>query len=292
MTATFLLVLSLLLAVAVAQIPVGWAPPCKITENVTSNYFSINFLDNCDMYHAPHIANPFLLYMLTGSWLASFFVPGAFEIVEAIVFMIKYNTGDTSVAPNVYENLPDILIDDWLIQAGLGTLLGAWVFWMLKPPVLWGNWYTDRGGFMWSLGWYALLLVPQLNLFPISLSDDTPIGFPLGPMIAMGVTFLIFMAFIEFEPRRWMNWAGRSELERMTFWAVLITVYFSFWIVVMFDFFYGSAPQTWLLWGVWIILIFVWLLCTGRGSDVLQLLQWQQNYIRRRAEMIRGYFKV
>jgi len=104
-------------------------PQVDATNFVNNNYFSINFLDNCDMYHAPHIANPFLLYMLTGSWIASFFVSGAFEIVEAIFFMIKYNSGDTTAAANVYENLPDILIDDWLIQAGLGTLLGAWVFW-------------------------------------------------------------------------------------------------------------------------------------------------------------------
>ncbi len=65
--------------------------------------------------------------ILTRNWIAAFFISGLFEIVEAIMVTATQDFVVFAGAANSLENLPDALIDDWLIQAGLGTLLGAWV---------------------------------------------------------------------------------------------------------------------------------------------------------------------
>jgi hypothetical protein len=105
----------------------GLTKPCKVVTDGTANFFSINFLDNCDMWHAPHIANPFLLMMITRNYWAAFIVSGVFEIVECLMVVTMDGFGLFAGAANSLENMPDALVDDWLIQAGLGTLLGIWV---------------------------------------------------------------------------------------------------------------------------------------------------------------------
>jgi hypothetical protein len=126
-----MLILVLFLAVVDGQIRtgLGLTPPCKVVRNGTANFFSINFLDNCDMWHAPHIANPFFLMMITRNYWVAFFVSGVFEIVECLMVVCMDDFGLFAGAANSLENMPDALVDDWLIQAGLGTLLGMWVSW-------------------------------------------------------------------------------------------------------------------------------------------------------------------
>ena len=271
--------------------PLAWTAPCQVVTNGTANFYSINFLDDCDMWHAPHIANPFFLMVITRSWVAAFFVSGLFEIVECLMVVIFQNFALFAGAANSLENLPDVLIDDWLIQAGLGTLLGAWVCWYFDPPALWRGWYVDKGRFMWWLLWYALVMVPQ-TAYGINLNDTDPTGFPLGPTITIGIIGLVFMFLVENEPRMEQVWSGRTVRSRYQFWVAVITIYFSFYYVVQFDFFFGSAPQTWLLWGVWIIIWFVWALVNKRGPEILDLLNWQQRYLRERAKWLKKHAKI
>jgi len=188
------------------------------------------------------------------------------------------------------ENLPDAIIDDWLIQGGLGVLLGAWVLWYFKPPTLWRGWYTDRGLFMWWLLWFLLLMAPQA-VFGVKLYDD-PHAFPLGPTITIIIIAIVFAFFIQNEPGMTQSWAGRTKFFRMQFWMAVIAMYFSFYYVVQFDFFVGTAPQTWLVWGFWLLVWFVFAMIHGRWSEFIQLLNWQQTYIRRRAQILKERAKI
>ncbi len=163
-----LLILGTAACLVSGQIRTGWdlTPPCKVVKDGVSDLTKINFVDNCDMWHAPHIANPFLLAFFTDSFLVAFFVSGLFEIFEALMVVIFKDFALFAGAANSLENLSDVLIDDWLIQvpspsrrrrprcsnadqAGLGSLLGIFYVWATRGPSLWGNWYTQRRNFLW-----------------------------------------------------------------------------------------------------------------------------------------------
>ena len=240
-----------------AQIRMGSKERCIVVTDGIANFFSINFLDNCDMWHAPHIANPFFLMILCRRWWVAFLVSGLFEIVECLTVVVMGEFGLFAGAANSLENLPDVLLDDWLIQAGLGVTLGAWVTWYFDSPYMWRGWYTDRGRFMWWLLWYVAVMLPQTT-YGINLNDDEPTGFPLGPTICIPIMALVFAFMIQNEPRKEESWAGRTYRERAEFW------------------------------GVWFMGIFVWALAMGRGPEILDSLNWQVNYVRERRRLLLG----
>lgn len=272
------------------RIPWGWTAPCKVLPNdtATKELFSINFLDNCDMWHAPHLTNPFLLMILTSNPWASFLVPGAFEIWEALIGTI-YHAAGVRVTDNVnyYENIPDILIDDWLIQATLGILLAAWMLWVFRAPVLWRGWYTDRGLFMRWLLWFVALMLCQHPYGEYLNGPSDPIGFPLYQTVTIVLMCVLFALLIQTEPGMERAWDGRTHRSRLEFWMAVIVVHFSFYYVVQFDFFFGSAAQTWLLWITWMTVWFlVAVVAMGRAREILRLLDWQGNYLRERARRL------
>lgn len=286
-TKTTMILVTVLLVLAQAQIRVGSEERCKVVTDGIANFFSINFLDNCDMWHAPHIANPFFLMILCRKWWVAFLVSGLFEIIECLMVVVMGEFGLFAGAANSLENLPDVLIDDWLLQAGLGVALGAWVTWYFDSPAMWKGWYTDRGRFMWWLLWYVAVMVPQTT-YGINLNDDDPTGFPLGPTICIPIMAVVFALMIQNEPRKEESWKGRTYRSRAEFWGCVVAVYFSFYYVVQFDFFFGSAPQTWLMCSVWFVGIFVWALIRGRGPEILDALNWQVNYVRYRQKLLGG----
>jgi hypothetical protein len=281
-----LLVLYLVLWLALpptgeSQIRTGWdwTPPCKVVKDGVADLTKINFLDNCDMWHSPHIANPFLLMVFSNNWIAAFFVSGLFEIVEALMVTIFKNFAFFAGAANSLENLPDVLIDDWLIQAGLGVLLGALYMWVMRAPSMWGNFWTQRRNFLYWLAWYVAVMITQTT-YGLNLNDDDPTGFPIGGIICCAMMAVVFAFLIQNEPDLETTWKGRTKESRMVFWIGTLTIYFSFYLVTMFDFFYGSAAQTWLLWGVWVVGWLVWSYAMGRGEELLAMLNWQVNWVQ------------
>lgn len=278
-------VLSLLLVLAFVpcsgQIRTGWGitEPCKVVKDGTSDLISINFLDNCDMWHAPHIANPFILTVFTNRPGIAFFVSGLFEIFEGLMVVVFKDFALFAGAANSLENIPDILIDDWLIQAGLGVLLGTFYVWVMQAPSLWGNWYTQRRNWLWWLFWYASLMLTQTT-YGINLNDDDPTGFPLGGIICCSLMAIIFAFLVQNEPDWRESWAGKSFFARAKFWTLAIIIYFSFYVIVMFDFFFSSAAQTWLMWVIWVVGLIIYVWAKGRGHELLGLLNWQVNYVR------------
>jgi len=182
-------------------------------------------------------------------------------------------------AANSLENLSDVLLDDWLIQAGLGTLLGAFYMWITGAPHLWGNWFTQRRNWLWWAFWYVALMVTQTT-YGLNLNDDDPTGFPIGGIVCCSLMAIIFAFLVQNEPDWRSSWSAYTHRQRAEFWGGAIAIYFSFYLVVMFDFFYGSAAQTWLMWTVWVVGYLFWVYARGRGGELFQKLQWQANYVR------------
>ena len=276
-----LLLLCLVLRSGNGQIRTGWdlTPPCKVVKDGISDLTAINFLDNCDMWHSPHIANPFILLIFTGSIWPPILLSGLFEIVEAVMVATTKDFALFAGAANSLENLSDVLLDDWLIQAGLGVLLGVVYMWVMNGPRLWGNFWTQRRNFLWWTLWYILLMVTQTT-YGLNLNDDDPTGFPIGGIVCCSLMAVIFAFLVQNEPDWKISWAGRTQRSRLEFWMGAIVIYFSFYLVTMFDFFFGSAPQTWLLWGIWVIGLLIWAYMKGRGEELLALFNWQVNYVR------------
>ena len=91
---------------------------------------------------------------------------------------------------------------------------------------------------------------------------------------------IIFAFLVQNEPDWKETWKGRSYRSRAEFWAGAITVYFSFYFIVMFDFFFSSAAQTWLMWLIWVLVFILVIYAQGRGGDLFDLLNWQVNYVK------------
>jgi len=275
------LIVLLLVCACVGQIRTGWdiTPPCKVVKDGVSDLTKINFLDNCDMWHAPHIANPFILTVFTNRPFLAFFVSCLFEIFEGLMVVVFKNFALFAGAANSLENIPDIILDDELIQAGLGCLLGAFFIWFTSGPSLWQNFYTHRRNWLWWLLWYALLMGTQVT-YGINLNDDDPTGFPLGGVICCAMMAIIFAFLVQNEPDWKEVWRKYTHRARMEFWALAITIYFSFYLIVMFDFFFSSAAQTWLLWLLWVVGFLIVIYAQGRWSEFFGLLNWQVNYVR------------
>jgi hypothetical protein len=279
--ALLLVLLVLCVPHARGQIRTGWGitPPCKVVKDGISDLIKINFLDNCDMWHAPHIANPFILTVFTNRPFLAFFVSCLFEIFEGLMVVVFKNFALFAGAANSLENIPDIILDDEFIQAGLGVLLGAFYMWFTQREGLWGNWWTDRRSWLWWLFWYTAIMVTQTT-YGLNLNDDDPTGFPIGGVICCAAMGVVFAFLVQNEPDWRSVWKGRTHRSRAEFWGGAITVYFSFYLVVMFDFFFSSAAQTWVLWLVWVLGFILCLYIRGKGGDLMDLLNWQVNYVR------------
>jgi preprotein translocase subunit SecG len=124
--------------------------------------------------------------------------------------------------------------------------------------------------------WYVAIMLTQ-TLYGLNLNDDDPTGFPLGPTICVAAIALVFAFLIQTEPGMYESWHGRTRYDRLVYWMAVVTIYFSFYYVVQFDFFFSSAAQTWLLWGVWILTWFVLALVHGRGKELVLILNGAFN---------------
>jgi hypothetical protein len=278
-----LFLLSLVTAVLIVLRAIFTIPACD-TEGDSTQFgaFVIRFLTTCDAWQAPHVVNPmFITILVVGKyWTDSAYpllISGLFEALEVIGVVILSNyvifIGVTNVG---FENITDIILSDWIIQALLGITLGLWVKWFWRSPNLWYGWFSHRGHFMRWLGWFILFTVPQIA-FAYRVGN-TPDGFPLGAIITVSAQSIIFAFLVQNEPNRERIWNGRSEKERVNFWVTVYMIYTSFYLIVQFDWFFGSAPQTWVLWGIWMFYLGVWAAgINGRGVEILKLFDWSNQ---------------
>jgi hypothetical protein len=154
------------------------------------------------------------------------------------------------------------------------------VTWYFNQPAMWKGWSVNVGSFLMWLFWYVAIMLTQ-TMYGLNLNDADPTGFPLGPTICVAAIAVVFAFLIQNEPGKEQSWGEGSSRrhERLTFWMAVVAIYFSFYYVVQFDFFFGSAAQTWLLWGVWMLVWFIAALFNGRGKEIVMLLNWHRERI-------------
>lgn len=257
----------------------GVITPCQNIGNSNDvGPFSLNFLWACDFWHAPHLVNAMILMVWTSGnlvrWLMpaiiGFLVSAMWELIEVIGVVIIGNyiifIGVTNVG---FENIVDVVLVDWAIQAALGIALGMMINWFWRPPFMWYGWYTHRSHFMQWFGWYVALVVPQI-IFSFKIDDD-PDAFPVGALITTLIQAIIFGFLIQHEPHKELVWKGWTERDRIHFWMGTLTIYYSFMLVVQFDFFYSSIIQVWLLWVIWMFVLAFWAWIDGRGEELLRI---------------------
>ena len=242
-------------------------------------FFCTDPVQTARRWHSPHIANPFILMIFTGNLWVAMFLSFFFEIIELLMVATTSGFALFAGAANSLENLSDVLLDDAFIQPVLGIAVAALYMWYVRAPRLWGNFWTERRNWMYWAVWYVLLMVTQTT-YGLNLNDDDPTGFPIGGIICCSLMAVIFAFLVQNEPDWQKAWEGRTMRSRIEFWMGAITIYFSFYIVTMFDFFFGSAAQTWLLAGIWLLGLLLWAYARGRGRDLLELVNWQTAYVR------------
>ena len=128
-----------------------------------------------------------------------------------------------------------------------------------------------------------LLLAPQLAYGYTLGSQQDPIGYPLVQQMVVLVMTVVWAFLIQTEPGMEGAWQGQTRGQRLRFWGLVLAVHHSFYLVVQFDFFYGSGPQTWLAWATWVVGIFIWALLQGRGPELAAMLDWRGVYLRQLA---------
>ncbi len=277
-------VIVMLLLLMLSFLAVDGVIPACVDPNENPNngdMLSFKFLWECDMYHSQHLVNPMLLMVLTKNPVISFLIPGVFEIAEVLGVARAGNyiifAGSVNEA---LENIVDVVLIDWALQAALGIALGWLVLWFWKPPLMWRGWYTDRGHFWRWTAWFLALMVPQVVYgHRIDRADIT--SFPLGAIITITLQAFLFGFLVQHEPSREVTWRGWSERDRTHFWVGYLAIHYAFELVVIFDLLYSSIIQVWLLWFIWILALSGWAWIDGRGEELIRTMDFMGAYSRR-----------
>ena len=265
----------------------GNIPPCQEVEQLVFGCFGNTILTSCARWAAPHITSPFLIAVVTRSPWLGFAIAGVFEIVEALFvtlfndFIIFVGDSDPQLSG---ENLFGAILEDWLIQGGIGTLL-AWLFIMLVP----GRALVQGKDLRWdrtSFNFYfvaTILYFVIYPIFPVLINDE----FPIGQIIVMVYHLIWIWVVMALENRFWPNkWRGvpRKQLEaaakryygqdktkytlvtedmrktealpernRLAWWYGIMAIIITLTLFNTFDWFYGNHPQSWIVSGVMVI---------------------------------------
>ena len=207
-------------------------PPC--IDVVSSNTTSIVAFTNtfaCDKWAVPHIVAPFVVAIMTRNPWFGFVMAGIAEMLEYLVYAIAGNfvvfvfTGTDGITENDRtENVAGILLEDWLIQGGIGALiLGSVFLWIIKGKTyLTLNDLTrckNIGKFIFYIIMTLLLMIPAF-IYPFSI-DSFQAGILLYPIIQLlliGIIYIYNSLFAkeEFQTEFWF-----------TFWFFSLVINFS-----------------------------------------------------------------
>jgi len=222
--------------------------------------YSFEFVRNHEPWVAPHIVNPFTLYLFSRSVVFAYLVAGVFEIFELSLQVILGNyiifVGDRTGT----ETITDVLLGDWGIQAGIGVALGVLFVWALQLPKRWMPCYQqNRHGWWRHILFYLLWNVPIL-----------PFGWVLDPFckrihVGASITIITQTLLIMVYAFRF----NQADIYDIKIWGrdahLYYTAYFS-WIALNFFIYYSvfynwafsSYVQSWIVSvSVAIVLLFV-----------------------------------
>ena len=230
-------------------------PPCTPSSSIDMIAIGLFTFVNtyaCDAWTVPHILAPMFLCVLTRAPFFAFAIAGIAEIGEALANVLFGNFVIFITDNDVGENITGILLDDWLIQGGIGVLLGIVIIAIFKPPR-----YIDirdicphrkgerrhTGRFFYYLFLFLLLVVPA-TIYRL-LIGSFELGITLYPvlnLVVIGIHLLI----------------QRCQRKRVNyeFWFTIVAISLVLNVQNIFDYLYSSAIQSWL----WSAVIMLYLL--------------------------------
>lgn len=215
----------------------------------------------CDIWPAPHVANPFILYCMTQWWPVVFLLTGVNELVESLGRVL--NGGSTVPLLELIEggeSLTEALVDDWLICGGIGLILGGLFMYHIRyyPLLSLRAWRFKRGAFFFYLGFTIVWILPYtVNAV---LSIPTPAGVTgvasfstdkaelyIGPPFTVLAHAAVAIIALWLEPSFSNAWVGTPHWKRSTFWVGMWALTALLEIQATWDWLYSGAIQVYLL---------------------------------------------
>lgn len=216
--------------------------------------WEIPTLYSCDIWPVPHILVPFSVALYTKWPLFAFLMAGIWEIVEVLMLMLFRNFSLFFVGPEEnlqFENLGQVLIDDWLIHGGIGTLLG-WTFihtFSFPKFVDFGEFWSDPYKFWYYVWSFAFVNFGFFFLYGLEVGD----GFRLGVLLAPFIQGIFILLTAATEP--WPTWEGYGPKWR--FWLAFWPLSLALNISNLFMWFFSGAIQAWLISGIYFIILLI-----------------------------------
>lgn len=227
----------------------GNIPPC--VDNIPFSQVGIYGLVHtyaCDSYAVPHIVNVFWLAIITRDPWFAFVMAGLSEIFEAFAQVAFANFLIFVGAEGSYESVGMVLIEDWLIQGGIGALLGLMFIAsfpgprMLRFRDLFRMPVLRVGRFVFYLFIVFLLCVPGTAIHSLTVgASEFPIGILLYAPIA--IVSVGFMVLFPVHKRRWHDYTSAQQWD---YWLTALGFTVVIGTQTAFDYLQSSAIQSWL----------------------------------------------
>lgn len=236
-------------------------PPCNASSTIDFAEIGLFAFINtyaCDQWAILHIIAPFLLTIITRDPFLAFAFAGIAEIGEVLAYALFEKFPLFVSDSDVVENITGILLDDWLIQGGIGVFLGI-LFMFLFPEaprfLRWQDLVPTRGrkrraGRFFYYLFLLLFLISPTFIYRL----ETAGGFTYGILIYWGIQIVLVAIHLIIV---------RGQFYK--FWLTALAVSGVLNIQNLFDYLYSSAIQSWLWSGV-IALVLLISICIRRVS--------------------------
>jgi len=221
--------------------------PGSSIDHVAIGLFTFVNTYACDQWAILHIIAPFLMTIITRDPFLAFAFAGIAEIGEALAYALFDNFAIFVNDSDVVENITGILLDDWLIQGGIGVVLGIIMMYLFPevPRLLrWRDLVPAKRGHKRHLKrFFGYLFLFLFLIAPASIYRlETSSGFTYGILIYWGIQIILVAILLLFTKEQYMD-----------FWITTLVISGIYNVQNLFDYLYSSAIQSW-LWTVIIML--------------------------------------
>ena len=210
--------------------------PCTVVDSpVSLGITAFINLFACDKYAAVHVIAPLIVAVMTRNFYFAFTLAGINEVFELLLYVIRGNYVGFIGANDKTENLTGVLLEDWLIQGGIGTIiLGALFLYVIpgKPMIVWSDlWKRPKRFFFYVIIMFLMLLPVSLYAIQLGNFNMGILAYPFIQLIFIGIIFLK---------------EGRKEFQTelwITLWLFSLVINVS----NMFDYLYSGSIQSWFI---------------------------------------------
>ena len=239
----------------------GNVPACSPAPSIDDiGLFELVNTYACDIYSVPHIVNVFWVAIVMRDAWNAWVIAGVLELVEVLMQVIFGSYG-FFIGPESenLENLGRSLVEDWLIQGGIGALLGlVYISGFPGPRMLrFRDWFRLPAIRVGRFILYALLLIIIAGIGTLLFGYELPdSGFKLGVFLSLALNVLVVPLLLCFRVHK-ETWATYSVNQQWEYWltALVFTTIMS--VQAAFDYLYSGAIQSWLWSFVFLVYLFV-----------------------------------